>query len=168
MRNRIARGDAIARGFYTAAYDEEIAHVDAEVGRLFAGLQERGLWDDALIVLTSDHGEAFFEHGRWEHGSSMFDEVVSIPLLIRGPGVRPGRISAPTSLTDITPTILDALSIEPDASFHGVSLWPILTRGTPLEERSLIIEGTLYGAELDPALMQSLQALGYIKRRSRR
>jgi len=145
-RRRIARGDELMRARYTATYDEEIAYVDYSIGLLFDALKERGLWDDSLIIVTSDHGEAFFEHSLWEHGSSMFDEVVRVPLLVRGPGVRPGRSEAPAAFADILPTVIEALGIESDASFFGASLWPNLTRGTPLDDRSLILEGTLYQA----------------------
>ena len=149
LRGRISRGDEAARSAYTAAYDEEIAYVDEQVQRLFDELASTGVTEDALIIVTSDHGEALFEHGRWEHGGSLFDEVIRVPLIVSGPGVRPGRISAPASLTDLMPTILDALAIEPerDLSFAGESLWPVLTGSGDLAERAIFVEGTLYGAE---------------------
>ena len=153
VRGRIARGDEVARGFYTAAYDEEIAFVDQELERFFGELQRRGLWDDALLMVTSDHGEALFEHGRWEHGGSVFEEVVRVPLIIRSPGLRPGRNSDPASFPDLMPTILDALGIETDIPFHGVSLWPTLTGGAAPAARDVLVEGTLYGAE-QKALIQ--------------
>ena len=146
VRRRIARGDEVARGFYTATYDEEIAYVDDQLAALFAGLQQQGYWDDTLMILTSDHGEALFEHGRWEHGGSVFSEVVRIPFVVRGPGVRRGRNPAPISLTDLMPTVLDALGVELEDEMYGTSMWPSVT-GAPPPERDLLIEGTLYGAE---------------------
>ena len=146
VRRRIARGDDVARGFYTAAYDEEIAYVDDQLATLFAGLQQHGYWDDTLMILTSDHGEALFEHGRWEHGSSVFSEVVRIPFVVRGPGVKRGRNLAPISLTDLMPTVLDALGVELETEMYGTSMWPSIT-GAPSAARDLLIEGTLYRGE---------------------
>ena len=147
VRRRIASGDEVARGFYTATYDEEIAYVDDQLAALFAGLQQHGYWDDTLMILTSDHGEALFEHGRWEHGGSVFSEVVRIPFVVRGPGVRRGRNLAPISLTDLMPTVLDALGVELESEMYGTSMWPSITGAPAPPERDLLIEGTLYGAE---------------------
>ncbi len=146
VRERIAQGDEVARGLYIATYDEEIAYVDDQLATLFAGLQQHGYWDDTLMILTSDHGEALFEHGRWEHGGSVFSEVIRIPFLVRGPGVWPGRNPAPISLTDLMPTVLDALGVELENEMYGTSMWASIT-GAPPPERDLLIEGTLYGAE---------------------
>ena len=147
LRGRIARGNQLARSIYTSAYDEEVAFVDEQLGALLAGIREHGLWDESLMIVTSDHGEAFFEHGRWEHGSSVFDEVTRIPFLVRGPGVRAGRSTVPISLLDVTPTVMDAVGVAVDEEFEGVLLWPMLTGGAAPADRELLIEGTLYGAE---------------------
>lgn len=147
VRERIAKGDEVARGFYTATYDEEIAYVDDQLAALFAGLRRYGYGDDTLMILTSDHGEALFEHGRWEHGGSMFSEVVRVPFVVRGPGVRRGRNPAPISLTDLMPTVLDALGVAPVEELYGTSMWPSITGAPAPPARDLLIEGTLYGTE---------------------
>jgi arylsulfatase A-like enzyme len=135
------------RRFVVGAYDEELLFVDAQLARLFEGLQERGLLDEVLVVLTSDHGEEFFDHDGFEHGHTMFQELLRIPLLFWGPGVKPARIEAPVSLVDVVPTLLDALGLEPVAGLAGRSLWPLLGGAVAPAQRSLIAEGTLHGPD---------------------
>jgi arylsulfatase A-like enzyme len=94
-------------------YDEEIASLDAELGRLFEGLAARGVIDRAWIVITSDHGEAFGEHGTVNHGSSVYNEQIRIPLIVVPPAgieipARPGAVS----LLDV-PATLAAVAGEP-------------------------------------------------------
>ena len=119
-------------------YDGEIAFNDHHFGLLLDDLKARGLYDSTLIVLTSDHGEEFFEHGDWEHGKSLYDEQLLIPLIIKPPAdwaVPPGqRIAAPAHQTDLLPTLLDALAIPPGNELDGRSLLPLL-EGMP-EDRS--------------------------------
>jgi arylsulfatase len=99
-----------------ALYDGEIAYLDGELGRFFAGLRERGLYDTSLIVVTSDHGEAFFERGHWEHGQpwrgdgpGLHQEIVHVPLLVKRPGAREGAIVEDVvSQMDVFPTLLEA------------------------------------------------------------
>jgi arylsulfatase A-like enzyme len=131
----------------TARYDEEIAFVDQELGRLFGLLEDQGLWDQTLIILTSDHGEEFLDHGGFEHGHSMFQEVLRVPLMIWGPGVRSGRVESPVSLLDLKPTILDAMGIEVDESLEGVSLWDSLQTGARQKHRELLAQNVLWGRE---------------------
>jgi len=135
------------RAFVAAAYDEELLFVDHQLARFFAGVEQRGLWDETLVVLTADHGEELFEHGGFEHGHSLHQEVLHVPLVIWGPGVRPGRIATPVSLVDVLPTLLDALGLPPAPGLAGVSLWPLAMRGAPLAERALVAEGVLHGPE---------------------
>ena len=132
--------------FIEAAYDEEIAFVDHHVGRLLEGLEARGLLDRSLLVLTSDHGEEFFEHGGFEHGHAMWQELLHVPLLIWGPGVVAGQDSSPVSLVDIAPTVLDWVGLPTPADIDGRSLWPRLSDVAPLADRKLFAEQKLYGS----------------------
>ena len=87
---------------------------------------EAGLYDETLVVLTSDHGEAFGEHGyRW-HAKTLFEELVRVPLIIRRPGEdQPGRrIAAPVQLVDIAPTLLDAAGLAIPEELEGQVLPP--------------------------------------------
>jgi arylsulfatase A-like enzyme len=144
---RAARVGAAEREFIVAAYDEEIASVDDALGRFFAALEAPGLWDDLLVVLTSDHGEELFDHGGFEHGHSMYGELLHVPLLIWGPGLRAGRRPEVVSLADVPATLADGMGSSSFEAPFGRSLWPSLTGGDPVGSRVLVAEGTLYGPE---------------------
>ncbi len=73
-----------------ALYDGEIAYWDAMFGAMLDDLSGRGLLDNALVMVTADHGDMFGEHGKWTHGNCVYEDVLRIPLLIRYPGVVPG------------------------------------------------------------------------------
>ena len=134
------------------AYDEEIAFVDQQIARLWRGLDESGTLANSLVVLTADHGEEFRDHGGFEHGHTLYNELVRIPLVVWGPGVEPGRRSSPVSLIDIYPTVLDALGLPAQEGLPGRSLMAHLAGGAPPAARTLIAERTLYGAHRESAL----------------
>jgi arylsulfatase A-like enzyme len=128
-------------------YDYEIAFVDGYVGRILDALDKNGLGDKTMVVLLSDHGEAFGTHRfagqtMFFHGQTLYDELLRVPLLIRVPGVKPSVIDTPVSLIDVTPTILDTLGIDAaklapelkEAPFMGRSLLSGML-GKPLEQR---------------------------------
>jgi arylsulfatase A-like enzyme len=104
-------------------YDAGIRQLDDGLGRILHVLDERGLLDETLIIVTSDHGEEFFEHGDVLHGRTHFQEVIRIPLIMRGPGVPRGeRVGAMVSLLDVAPTVLAALGIPPPEGLDGIDL----------------------------------------------
>jgi choline-sulfatase len=108
-------------------YDSEVAFVDHHVGRLLAALEAEPFAKRTLVVLTSDHGEAFGEHGMIRHGFEIWEELVRVPLLVHVPGAEPGRVQARRSAIDLVPTFLDVFGLEPPAasapdSLSGVSL----------------------------------------------
>jgi arylsulfatase A-like enzyme len=105
-----------------ALYDGEIRYTDNEIGRLITHLEERDVLRGTLLVVTSDHGEEFLDHGSWEHQKTLYEEVIRVPLMMAGPGVAARRETQPTSLLDIAPTILDFLSVKPGPAMKGVSL----------------------------------------------
>jgi len=84
-----------------ALYDENLAAADAAFGRMLDGMRERGLLDETVVVLLSDHGEGFREHGRLLHGSAPFEEMIRIPLVVRVPGVAAGVVEHPVQLSDV-------------------------------------------------------------------
>jgi len=137
------------RAFITAAYDEELAYADGELDRLRQALAAQSSADTPpLILFTADHGEELFDHDGFEHGHTLFQELVHVPLVVWGPGVRPGRVTVPVSLVDVVPTVLDALRVTAPDHLDGVSLWPLL-RGDapPPSPRALVAEGTLFGPD---------------------
>jgi arylsulfatase A-like enzyme len=91
---------------YETAYDEEIATVDLDVDMLLRGL--RGLRDPSrmVVLVTADHGEQFLDHGGWEHGSTLYDELIRVPLVVKAPGFRPRVVGTQVQLIDLYPTIL--------------------------------------------------------------
>jgi arylsulfatase A-like enzyme len=109
-------------------YDGEIVTADAEVGRLLDHLEAK-LARDAVIVVASDHGEEFEDHGGQYHGSSLFDEQVRVPLIIRVPGAAPRRVRTPVSLVDLAPTALALLGRKAAPGMAGRDLRPALFRG---------------------------------------
>lgn len=102
-----------------ATYDRGIGYLDAALGELFDALRQSGVWDDLLVVVTSDHGEEFAEHGGFGH-SALYDEILRVPLIIKWPrGERAGAIASdPCSGVDIAPTLLGHAGL-PTASLPG-------------------------------------------------
>ncbi len=125
-----------------AAYDQEIAYTDQRFGEMLVELEERGLYDDALIVLTSDHGEEFGDHGRYFHGHSLFDELVRVPLIVKLPGnAHAGaRVSGPVSVVDIVPTVLGRVAPAPEIDVDGVDLMDAIARGSSDSDRVLMLD----------------------------
>jgi len=109
-------------------YDGEIAYVDAELGRLLAGIREIGARDRTIVVAVADHGEGLRDHGEQSHGVFVYDETARVPLIIQVPGFvkGPKRVSAVVRTTDIMPTILDLLRIPPRPAAAGTTLWPLM------------------------------------------
>jgi choline-sulfatase len=110
---------------YSASpYDGEIAYVDSAVGQLLTELRSRGLYDQSLIVVAADHGEAFGEHGEWSHGLFLYDETLHVPLLIKLPGTGSAHllIESRVGLVDIAPTVLQEAGIAVPAAMQGRSL----------------------------------------------
>lgn len=146
IRERVRQGDFDLAPL-AGAYDEEILFVDGQLERLRRGLEERGLAGRTLVVLTSDHGEELGDHGGFEHGHTVYDELLRVPLVLIGPGVEPGRSREPASLLDVAPTILEALGREVPRELPGASLL-----GPRPRARTLVAERTLYGEEEKAAI----------------
>ena len=147
-----------------ALNDGTMRYVDTEIERLLLVLEELGELSDTLIVVTSDHGEEFWQHAAEEvemggdprnvygigHGHAMYEEVVRVPLVFSWPGITEGvRSSATWSLLDVAPTLLGMLGMEAPAEMRGRSLAPILgLRGeAPKPWDALLIESPAYGPD---------------------
>ena len=108
---------------YQPTYDADVAASDAIAGSLLAHLKQRGIYDDALIILTSDHGEGLMDHGEAEHGVFLYREDLRVPLIVKLPHeTRRGRVAAQAQLIDIAPTVLDAAGVAALPAMHGRSL----------------------------------------------
>jgi len=143
MNLRIRAGAQDDLNHLIALYDGEIRFTDSNVARILHSLEAAGRLDNTLVILTSDHGEAFAEHGMLGHKHSLHIEEVHVPLIMRYPGrVEAGlEITEPVSTVDIAPTILDFADLPPLAGQWGRSLAPLATgevaelprRAMPLE-----------------------------------
>jgi len=121
-------------------YEAETRDVDANVGRLIETLKQMGVYDESLIIVTSDHGEEFWEHGAQGHGHAMYDELLRVPLIVKLPGasVR-GRRAPAVSTASITPTILELSGIRYDAGLLSApSLASLLTTGEAGAEQPIV------------------------------
>lgn len=94
-----------------AAYDSSIAHLDNMLRFLGSYLEQVGVWNDTIVILTADHGEEFEEHGGTIHSRTCYVESVHVPLIVRIPGFAPQRIQTRVALTDLVPTLLEATSM---------------------------------------------------------
>lgn len=117
--------------FWRAIYDEKIQRTDARFKKFLEEFKKMGLMDKTLFVLTSDHGTEFFEHKRMDHGFSLYDELIHVPLVIKLPGQKSGKvIRDQVSSIDVMPTILDLLDVKmPEKAgrqLRGSSLVPAL------------------------------------------
>lgn len=140
-------------------YDAEINFLDREIGKMIENLEEAGLFGgpNDYLIITSDHGEEFFEHLQWGHGQNLYQEVVRVPLIVLGPDVPAGQvIETPVSLVDLVPTLADVLDVEEWLSegirqeddngnpiglaLPGKSLVPLWTNGDEPELREVYVE----------------------------
>jgi len=110
-----------------ALYDAEIRYTDDRIAELLALLDERGVAGDTLVVLTSDHGEEFYERSRWGHQRSLYDEVLRIPLVLRWPGRVPAgvRVRGQARLQDVYATVADLVDVAPASYVEARSLAPL-------------------------------------------
>ena len=118
LHDEILRAGAAANEVKTKElvqlYDSEIAYVDKELGRFFDELKAMGLYHRSLIMLTADHGEAFYEHDHWQHTESLYEEIVRVPLIVKWPQPSPkGRVKEPVSQVDIFASLLEVAGIPP-------------------------------------------------------
>jgi len=103
-------------------YGMEVEYLDNELGELFAFMRRESLWDRTAVVLTSDHGEAFMEHGTCFHGDLLYEELIHVPLVAKVPGAAPGEHTAVMSLIDLAPTLCELAGAEVPDTFEGSSL----------------------------------------------
>jgi len=117
-------------------YAAEVAYVDDFLGQLFALIDELGLADDTVIVLTADHGESLGERGIVGH-NLFFTEQLRVPLLIRVPGLTGSRSAAPVQLIDVIPTIYALTGVEAPYPFMGTDLGPLMRGDAPVDSERL-------------------------------
>jgi arylsulfatase A-like enzyme len=153
------RADPVEMTLAKDTYDGSIAYLSYHIGQLMDALEARGVLDNTLVVITNDHGEAFGEHGTWEHAKTMYRTEIQSFVLLFGPGVRNGVVlDIPVSHSDVARTILDLVSGKPRENLGGESFAGLCSvddsrtgRGSPMaysqinlikhQLQSLVIEG---------------------------
>ncbi|MGQ0553560.1 MAG: sulfatase [Planctomycetota bacterium] len=135
---------AYLRGLYSGG----VRYTDDQLAQLMQALNEPALADNTIVVLLADHGEEFFEHGKWQH-DQLFEECLRVPLVVRLPGGRGAGqvIDTPVSLLDVMPTVLELLAVD-TAKLElpgrvrqaGLSLLPALLEGRRLQDRVIFSE----------------------------
>lgn len=149
-------------------YDEDVAFADAQLGRFVDALKAHGLYEDALIVLLSDHGEEFDDHGRWRHGKTLYHEQLRVPLIIKWPtGVGAGeRIGELAQHVDIVPTLLDYVGGPRNPAMQGRSLWPLVAGEPSLVTPPLPSVATSYllvdGREIESVVLGDHKLIRYL------
>ena len=128
-------------------YLAEVQYVDDNIGTLVAYLKKHHLYNDALIILSSDHGEEFWEHGEYAHGYTLFHPALHVPLIIKLPGENPTNIiDQSVGTVSISPTVLDLCNVEyiPE-SYSGTSMAPLWQFDPNLEADSPVYSTAEYG-----------------------
>jgi arylsulfatase len=129
-----------------ALYDGENRYADFQINRVLEFLKIQPYYDDTIVIITSDHGEEFFEHDNIGHGRSLYEELIHVPLIVKLPQHQPildFDPNKPASLTDLTPTLLDTLDISPNPERNWFS---------SQYSDTIFIEGTASGPQLKSAI----------------
>jgi len=108
---------------YLASYYDQATFLDKQFGRIVSRLRELNIWDDTIVVFTSDHGLCLNDHWQWRHGPFLYDQVINVPMIWRVPGLSDpeGVATGLVESVDIMPTILDLVGIEPPVGVQGRS-----------------------------------------------
>ena len=145
--------DSLEQAAIRHLYEAEIQYVDDQVQRIISACRAAGIYDNALVILASDHGEEFWDHGGFEHGHALYNEVIRVPLIIKppAPADSPGRgvrIDHYVSQTRLFNTILDLCGLLPDSANQAPSLRPLMeSPASSPNQEPIYCSGMLYGIE---------------------
>ena len=125
-RAEVEHPDPADADYLREVYADEVRWLDREVAPFLEWMKTEGLYDDTVIVLTADHGEEFYEHGGWWHGTTLYDEQLHVPLVVKPAGNALAGTVVPWQVRniDVAPTLAAAMGIAPDASWAGEDLMP--------------------------------------------
>ena len=154
------------REYWVARYEAGVREADFHLATLREQLTEMGIWNDAYVILTADHGEALCEHGIWDHGLSVHHDQMHVPLILRWPGVLSAgkRIRPMVRLIDLMPTLLQQLRLPGVEGIQGSSVLPCLAGGLPAEPVRALGEAVKLGPE-QKALYRGDWKLVYLEAR---
>jgi arylsulfatase A-like enzyme len=132
--------------YLVSLYDSEITFTDEYIGKLLVGLKKQGLYDNSIIIVTSDHGEEFMERGWIGHAVTLYQELLRVPLIITVPGGRGRIVNDPVGLIDIMPTTLGYLGLKVPGDLEG--------RGLDLSSGAPIAGGPIFSETFNPQVDQ--------------
>jgi arylsulfatase A-like enzyme len=138
MRAEHAMGEP-GKQYLRDRYDQNLRYMDDEIARML-----EAIGPDDFVVVLADHGEEFWDHGGFEHGHSLYDELLRVPLLVKGSSLPPGHYGAPTSLLDVAPTIARWAGLD-ESTMSGMPLDTLASDDKPFEERPQAFGRPLYG-----------------------
>jgi len=127
-------------------YFGEVKYLDQQLASLLRYLSSSGVLENAILAVTADHGEGFYEHGFYSHPHELYEELIRVPLIISVPETQPRVVDEPIGLVSLTPTILDYAGVGEKDRFAGESLRCLIENG----DRSCLPEFIISEAELDP------------------
>ncbi len=147
--------DADEQAAYRELYDAILSYTDAQVGRIFEALDTSECSQRCMLIVTADHGEEFWEHGTYEHGHTLYDELLHVPLVVYAPGKQAGKeVVEAVSLTDVAQTVLDYAGLDVLTEASATSLLPYLDGGVAgvdgeaaSGDRAFVASNLLYGAQ---------------------
>lgn len=160
------RLSAEQRDWVRRLYDAEIRYVDASIGRLIEDLKERGVYEDALIVLTSDHGEEFWEHGNVHHAHSLYEELIRVPLMIKLPNsAARSTVEAAVSTVSLPATILELCGIDyAPEEFSGRSLAAFWADSLEVPgERTIFSTGLTYYEQREAVIFDGFKYIEFLE-----
>ena len=161
LRGRIGDLSADDLGYLQALYDSEVAHTDEHVGRLLEEIKKLGLYDNSIIIITSDHGEELGERGHIGHRIKLYQEMIHVPLMIKPPGAPAKVFDRYVSLLDLAPTILKCVDLSMPDGIEGV---PIdLTTLDHFADRAVFSE-TNWSQYVDSVIFKGQKLIYYRKR----
>ncbi len=129
--NRLMQLEPEEALYLSEVYDGGVRQADDTLAPFFRFLEEEGFLENTVVVLTSDHGEEFFEHGKIGHDRTLYRESLMIPLIVRAPGFVARTVAAPVGLVDVVPTLGELLGLEPRADWEGRSLVSAMRGSVP-------------------------------------
>ncbi len=153
------------REWIRTLYDAEVRYVDDNLGQLFDVLKNLGIYHGSLIILTSDHGEEFWEHGGFEHGHSLYDELIRVPLIVKLPqSTSKQEITSAVTTASIMPTILDLCQIEYRGDFLSFPSLVPLWESNPgsYQEAPIVSTGLRYYENRESILFDGLKYIRFL------
>ncbi len=144
LQNRLSDAD---KRYIVSLYDGQIRFIDENINRIFKFLKQSNLLKNTVIIITSDHGEEFWEHDNFEHGHSLYNELLKVPLIIFGSKIQQGVITDNVRLIDLLPTVMQICNIKSSMNFRGLNFMELLNGKRSAESLPVFASGTLYGAE---------------------